>query len=121
MKKNDSLFVGSGSNHDLYSLYCPQIREGPDGIKICNLDAKNHHKRRVTKIHMHPDYIDLPLKDETSVEFWEKNIFPDIAILELEPFDLSDELNILPGCLFESESHSFGGNLLAAGLLTEIC
>ena len=118
----DSLFVAAGSDHDLNSIYCPQTLEGPDGTKLCNFDAKGNHLRKVKKIHMHPNYTAIPfLSNTTNLELWQKKISNDIAILEVEPFDLSDELNILPGCLFESEAHSLGSNLLAAGLFIEIC
>ena len=119
------MFVAAGSNHDLNSIYCPQTLEGPDGTKLCNFDAKSDHLRRVKKIHMHPNYtVDGSLSNTTNttnleyLEYWQKRIYTDLAILEVEPFDLSDELNILPGCLFESEAHSLGSNLLAAGLFT---
>lgn len=39
----------------------------------------------------------------------------DIALLEVQPFTLSEELNILPGCLFDSKDYSYGDQLLAAG------
>ena len=87
------------------------------GIKLCDLHAKNTFSKRVKKIHVHPKY-------ETEIP-WEKtkdsslqNRKFDIAILEIEPFELSDEINVLPGCLYESKAHSFGNKLLAAGLFS---
>lgn len=112
-----SLLVAAGSDHDLSHIYCSQTLDGPNG-KLCDLKAKDNYTKGVKKIHLHPHFTsELSLENKTALESWERNAFPDIALLEVEPFDLSDEFNILPGCLFESDEFSFGSKLLGAGSL----
>lgn len=108
--------MAGGSDHDLNNIYCSQTLQGPNG-KLCDLQAKDNYTKEVKKVHMHPHYTSA-IENKTLLEKLERNMFVDVAILELMmPFDLSDEFNILPGCLFESDEYSFGSKLLGAGWL----
>ena len=80
---------------------------------MCDPRVAYNHTKKVLKLHLHPKYY----SDRKSLNAVKSLRVPlyDIAILEIQPFTLSDELNILPGCLFESNDNSFGDRLLAAG------
>ena len=113
------LLVAAGSDHDLNKIYCSDVVTMYN-LTICKL-TENKFTKKVLKIHIHPKFeFPNPKKNLSSTFSVEEFSFLsrsfDIALLEVESFDLSDELNILPGCLFESNAHSFEGKLLAAGL-----
>lgn len=98
--------VAAGSDHDLRSIYCNQFFDD-SGIRMCDYTVNHTHTKKVVKTHMHPEYVPFS-------EFHQ--FVNDIALLEVQPFTLSEEINILPGCLFEWNDESFKGHLLAAGL-----
>lgn len=70
------------------------------------------YSKKVKKIH-----VQIPGKANQST--WLDRSF-DIALLEIEPFELNDEINVLPGCLFESAAYSFGRKLLGAGFVLKL-
>ena len=104
-----ALWVAAGSDHDLRSIYCNKFFDRR-GIRMCDFQANHTHTKKVVKMHMHPKY-QFNLKN-----FDEFRSHNDVALLEVQPFDLSEEINILPGCLFESDDNWFDDNLLVAGL-----
>ena len=118
--------VAAGRDHDLINIYCNDIFELPGNstnkpVKVCNPLTIKKYTKMVVKVHVHPKY-DItarPVAEQTKepdpiVKSFVKSSF-DIALVEIEPFELSSELNILPGCLLESNVYSFGSKLLAAG------
>ena len=114
--------VAAGFDHDLINIYCSQIRISPQGEPICNFLVEKNFTKKVIKTHIHPKY-EIPKPEQILSDTLEESSLLrtsfDIALLEVEPFHLSDELNILPGCLFESDAHSFE-KLLAAGLFLKL-
>lgn len=105
--------VAAGSNHDLNNIYCNEVLEVL-GAKMCNFIGQRNHTKKVKKIHIHPKYDSSVNRRELNASNLWKASF-DAAILEIEPFELNDEINVLPGCLYESKSYSFGNKLLGAG------
>ena len=86
---------------------------------MCDYTVEHTYTKWVKRIFVHPDYpnpYDFRKDRDKDLEGWgmRMNAF-DIAVLEVEPFLLNDELNILPGCLSESKDHAIGDLLLDAG------
>ena len=107
------LWVSAGSDHDLRHIFCNKFSD-QFGLRMCDFKAAHNYTKKVVKLHMHPRYSPVtPVKYNS----WLRENIYDIALLEVQPFTLSEQLNILPGCLFESNDYSFGDRLLAAGLV----
>ena len=107
--------VAAGKDHDLKGLFC---KIDPDSrliysTLICSFREKSNFTKKVVKIHIHPQYVSE--YDDKKISGIARSV-TDLSLIEVEPFTLSEELNILPGCLFESNLRSFGDRLLAAGL-----
>ena len=101
------LWVAAGADHDLQNILCNKF---DDSVLICNEEDESKYTKKVSSIHMHPRF--LFAQNVSSKEY----IINDIALLQLKsPFELSEEVNILPGCLFESTDRSFDDLLLVAG------
>ena len=80
----------------------------------CYFDEKSNYTKKIIKIHMHPQFLpEMYDHKKRSDIVMARN---DLSLIEVQPFTLSEELNILPGCLFESNLLSFGDRLLVAGL-----
>lgn len=110
------LWVAAGSDHDLHSIYCRKITSDSFGIKMCDFRVQDNYTKKVKKVHTHPRYIDkFSIRNETRAKDSEQNNNYDIALLEVEPFELSDEINVLPACPFGSDEQWFG-ELFFAGL-----
>ena len=110
--------VSAGSDHDLKNIYCSQLTKNQENKTVCNFRVKNAFTKQVQKIHIHPkfQFKFLTAGPSNTSEASLANDAFDIALVEIDPFDLSDESNILPGCLYESNAYDFGEQLLAAGL-----
>lgn len=123
-------WVGAGSDHNLRSIFCTHFFEHPiSGERLCDFLAADNYTKKVVRVHMHPNFPvnvfavkpEKPKMNKTKFDrskFWNDTArtgMHDVALLEVEPFTLSEELNVLPGCLFESNDRSFGDRLLAAG------
>lgn len=114
--------MAAGSDHDLSSIFCNQFAND-SGMQRCDLEINHTHTKKVVKIHMNPKYLiesfEMPwireLDRNEQRKFAMKIVMNDIALIQVQPFDLSEKINVLPGCLFESNDQSFGGHLLAAG------
>ena len=82
---------------------------------MCNYLRNHTYTKKVKKVYVHPKfpgflYSKMGTEDDSY----------DIALLEIQPFDLSEEINVLPGCLFEWNDLSFDGPLLIAGWFSSL-
>ena len=108
--------MAAGKDHDLNGLFCkidPNSKFVMDTL-MCYFDERSNYTRKIVMIHMHPQFR-LDRYDDKK-RSWIARAATDLSLIEVQPFTLSEELNILPGCLFESNLRSFGDRLLAAGL-----
>lgn len=110
------VWAATGSDHDIRSIYCNKFYTPSGGPAMCDYTVEQTYTKRAKRIFIHPDYPNpLSSKSEDRKTLIMRKYTYDVALLEVDPFVLSDELNILPGCLSESNNHVIGDLLLVAG------
>ena len=111
------------------SIFCKRFIKAPrSGEPVCNFFAPDDYTKKVMRIHFHPGVPNLRLMNAIEaakaianmtladiMKYVAREAMHDLVLLDIEPFTLSEELNILPACLMESDDRSFGDRLLGAG------